>query len=156
LSFKPIKVSRSKVDLLKTLLDKIQNKCNFVKLGIENSDDLVKEHFINLKIEVQLTAEEVIQQVNDLTDQIIEEIDEHKKEKIEFYKTNSKNLVDFNNIVKELKSFHIDNTEYLKRFDANYEMVMKSYEETTNLIQKEELDIKKLKDVIFNEQILKF
>ena len=96
MSFKPIKVSRSKVDLLKTLLDKIQNKCNFVKLGIENSDDLVKEHFINLKIEVQLTAEEVIQQVNDLTDQIIEEIDEHKKEKIEFYKTNSKNLVDFN------------------------------------------------------------
>ena len=39
----------------------LKNKCNYFKLGIENSDDLVKEHCINLKCEVQLTVEEVIQ-----------------------------------------------------------------------------------------------
>ena len=50
LSIKPVKVSRGKAfDSLEILLDKIQNKCNFIKLGIVNSDDLVKEHCINLK-----------------------------------------------------------------------------------------------------------
>ena len=84
LSIKPVKVSRGKAfDSLEILLDKMQNKCNFIKLGIENSDDLVKEHCMNLKSEVQLTAEEVIQQVNDLTDQIIEEINDYEKETIQ-------------------------------------------------------------------------
>jgi hypothetical protein len=157
LSIKPVKVSRGKVfDSLEILLDKIQNKCNFIKLGIENSDDLVKDHCMNLKSEVQLTAEEVIQQVNDLTDKIIEEINDYEKETIEYNKKNSKNLVGFNNILKELESFHTKNTEYLKRFDANYEIVIKSNEDAKNLIEKAEIRIQKLKDVIFNGHLFSF
>jgi hypothetical protein len=157
LSIKPVKVSRGKAfDSLEILLDKMQNKCNFIKLGIENSDDLVKEHCMNLKSEVHLTAEEVIQQVNDLTDQIIEEINDYEKETIEYNKKNSKNLVGFNNIVKELESFHTNNTEYLKRFDANHKMVIKLNEDANNLIEKTELEIDNLKNVIFDEKFLKF
>jgi hypothetical protein len=129
---------------------------NFIKLGIENSDDLVKEHCMNLKSEVQLTAEEVIQQVNDLTDQIIEEINDYEKGTIEFNKTNSKNLAGFNNILKELESFHTNNTEYLKRFDANYEIVIKSNEDANNLIEIAEIEIQKLKDVIFDGHLFSF
>ncbi len=67
LSYKPIKVSRGKLfDSLLKSLDGIQKMRNFIKLGTENSNDLIKEHCIDLRSDVQLKAEEVIQQVNDI------------------------------------------------------------------------------------------
>jgi len=103
----PVKESRGKAfDSLEHLLDKMKNKFNFIKFGIENNDDLITEHCMNFKSEVQLTAEEVIQQVNDLTDQIIEEINQYEKETIEFNKTNSKILIGFNNILKVIQIIH--------------------------------------------------
>ena len=89
LSIMPINVSRGySYDLLEKLLDEMQKKTNIIKLGIENSNDFVKEHCMNLRSDVQLTAEEVILQVNEITTKIIEEIDEYEKELIEFNKTN--------------------------------------------------------------------
>jgi len=150
-------VSRGEAyDSLMKLLDKIQKKLNLLKLGIDNSIDLVKEHLMDLKSDVQLTAEEVIQQVNDISTKIIEEIDEYEKDLIELNKNNSKSLVDFNSIVEELESFHTLNTEYLNQYQVDDEVVKKSNEEATNLIKKAEIEIENLKDIIFNENILKF
>ncbi len=67
LSILPANVSRGEShDLLEKLLDEMQKKTSFIKLGIENSNDLVKEHCIELRSDVQLTAEEIILQVNDI------------------------------------------------------------------------------------------
>ena len=79
-----------------------------------------------------------------------------KQETIEYNKKNSKNLIDFNNIVQELESFHTKNTQYLKRFDANYEIVIKSNENANDLFKKAELEIKKLKYAIFNSRLFSF
>ncbi len=57
---------------------------NFIKLGTENSNDLIKEHCIDLRSDVQLKAEEVIQQVNDKITKLIEKIDEYQKNTIQF------------------------------------------------------------------------
>ncbi len=73
-----------------------------MKLGIENSNDLIKEHFMDLRSDVQLTAEEVILQVNDFSSKIIQKIDEYEKELIKLNKTNSESLSAFKAIVKEL------------------------------------------------------
>jgi hypothetical protein len=75
---------------------------------------------------------------------------------IEFNKTNLKYLVCFDNILKELESFHTNNTQYLKRFDANYEIVIKSNENANDLFKKAELEIKKLKYAIFNSRLFSF
>jgi len=65
LSSKPNKVSRGKVfDSSIKLLDEIQKKYNFIKLGIKNSSDFVNENCFNLKSNVQLATEEVILQIN--------------------------------------------------------------------------------------------
>jgi hypothetical protein len=79
-----------------------------------------------------------------------------KQETIEYNKKNSKNLIDFNNIVQELESFHTKNTQYLKRFDANNERVIQSNEDATNLIEIAEIEIQKLKDVIFDGKLFNF
>jgi hypothetical protein len=157
LSIIPTNVSRGKsYDLLEKLLDEMQKKNNFIKVGIENSNDFVKEHCMNLRNDVQLTAEEVILQVNDFSSKIIEEIDEYEKELIEFNNTNKESLDAFNKIVKEMESFHSINTEYLKNYKVDYEIINKANEEAANLIKKAELEIENLKDIIFDGQIFKF
>jgi len=91
LSVEPKKVSRGLAfDSLMELLDEIQKKRNIITLSINKSSDLVKEHFLELRSNVQETAEEVILQVDDISTKIMEEIDEYEKELIEFNKKNPK------------------------------------------------------------------
>ena len=88
LSIQPTKISRGKAfDALKKSLDVIQNKRGLIKLGIENSTDLRKEHCIDLRNSVQLATEEFIEQVNVLSTKIIEEINEYEKGLIEYNRT---------------------------------------------------------------------
>jgi len=156
-SIKPAKVSRGKAfDLLQHLLEEIEKKHRFIKLGITNSTDLVKTHCMNLRNDVQLTAEEAIQQINDLSSKIIEEIDEYEKKLIEYNKTISKSLNEFNKNAKELETFHLVNTEYLKKYEVDEELVIKSNKEANNLIKKAVIEIKYLHDVIFDGKLLKF
>jgi len=86
----------------------------------------------------------------------MEEIDEYEKELIEFNKKNPKLLNEYNKIAKELEIFHTINTEYLKQYEVDEKLVIKSNEEATILINKAELEIEKLKDVIFDGKILIF
>jgi hypothetical protein len=157
LSVEPKKVSRGiAFDSLMKLLDEIQKKRNIISLSINKSSDLVKEHCLELRSNVQQTAEEVILQVDDISTKIMEEIDEYEKELIEFNKKNPKLLNEYNKIAKILKTFHTINTEYLKQYEVDEKLVIKSNEEATILINKAELEIEKLKDVIFDGKILIF
>jgi len=74
LSIKPIKVSRGKVlDSLEKLLDDIHKKRNYIQLGISNSHDIVKEHFIGLRNKVELETEEAILKLNEQSTKLIEQ-----------------------------------------------------------------------------------
>ena len=151
------RVSRGETyDSLKKLLNEIEKKCSIIKLGIKNSTDLVKEHCIDLRSDVQLKTEEAIQQINDINSKIIEEIDEYEQKLINFNKTNSKSLDTFNKIVKELESCHALNTEYLNKNEVDDKLIKKSNEDATNLFKKAEIEIENVKDIIFNGNILKF
>ena len=76
--------------------------------------NLINEHCIELRSDVQLATEEVILQVNDFSSKIIKEIDEYEKESIVFNKTNPVSLDRFDTIIKELDSFYTINNEILK------------------------------------------
>jgi hypothetical protein len=142
LSVKLMRVSRGTAfDSLKKLLDEIQKNHSLLKLGIDNSTDLVNEYCLELKSEVQLAAEEIILQVDDLSTKIIEEINEYEKELIESNKTNSKSLDEFNKIAKELESFYAVNNEYLKQYIVDDEILLKSNKEASSLIRKAEMEI---------------
>jgi hypothetical protein len=141
---------------LMKLLDDIQKKLNILKLGINNGTDFVKEHCMNLRSDVQLKAEEVILKVNDISTIIIEKIDEYEKDLIELNKNNTKSLDTFNAIAEELESFHTLNTEYLNKNEVDDKKLKISNEEALNLVKKAELKINDLKNIIFDENILKF
>jgi len=157
LSKKKAKVSRGKAfhSLLK-LLDEIVEKHSLIKLGIENTTDLVYTHCMDLRNDVQLVTEKCIEQINDLSSEIIEEIDEYEQEMMEYNKNISKSLDKYNEIVKELETFHLVNTEYLKKYEVDEKLVIKSNKEATNLIKKAELEIDNLKGIIFDKRFFKF
>lgn len=97
LSIKLTKVLRGEVfDSLIKLLDVLQEKTSLIKLGIENSDDFVKEHCIDLRSEVQLTTEEVLLQVNEISTKLIKQIDEYEKKLIKSNKINTGPINHFN------------------------------------------------------------
>ena len=90
LSAKLTRVSRGKAfDSLLKLLDEIHKKHSFLKHGIENRNDLINECCVDLRSDVQLTAEEIILQVNEISGKILEDIDEYEKKLIRLNKTNS-------------------------------------------------------------------
>jgi hypothetical protein len=109
---------------------------------------------MNLRSDVQLTAEEVILQVNEISSKIIEEIDEYERNVIELNKTNS--LDALNAFAKELESFHTINTEYLKQHIVDDDKVAQSFEEATSLIKKAEIETQNLKDTSFDGKLFKF
>ena len=49
------------------MLDEIQKKTNFIKLGNENTNDFVKEYYMSLRSNVQLTTEEAIQKIKEIS-----------------------------------------------------------------------------------------
>jgi hypothetical protein len=157
LSVKLKKISRGKsFDSLEILLNEIQNKHNFIKFGIENSSDIIKEHCSELRSDVQLKAEKIILIVNEFSSKIIEEIDEYERESIEFNRTNLESVGVFKKIANELESFHSSNTEYLKHHVVDYDIVIDLNKAANILIKKAELEVKNLKDVIFDGKFLVF
>ncbi len=158
LSVKPTSISRGTAfDLLEKSINNIHKKQMQFKRCIENSSDLINDHCFELRNDVQLATEKVILQVNDFSGKIIEEIDDYEKELIEFNKTNnSVSLDEFNEIIKELESFHTVNIKHLKQYKIDDHLLDKSNQEASNLIKKAELEFKKLKNFIFDGKILKF
>jgi len=79
LSLKSVNVSRGKA--LNLLKDTLKNqKLKILKLCLENKNDFVKEHCIELRNKVQLATEEAMQQMNQFNEQLIDQIDEYEKE----------------------------------------------------------------------------
>jgi hypothetical protein len=157
LSIKPTRISRGKLfDSLEKSLDDIRKKNSFIKHGIDNSNDLIKEYCMDLRSEVQLKTEQAIEQINELNKEIIDQIDEYEQELIEFNKTNPKSFEDFNELVKELESFYNVNNEYLKQYVVDDEILLKSTVEATSLIKSVDLEIDNLKTIIFDGRFLMF
>jgi hypothetical protein len=128
LSVKPTSVSRGTIyDSLKKSLINIHKIQSRFKLGIDNRSDLINEHCIELRSDVQLATEEVILQVNDFSSKIIKEIDEYEKESIVFNKTNPVSLDQFDTIIKELDSFYSINNEILKHNEVDDNLLYENY-----------------------------
>jgi len=157
LSIEPTRISRGKAfDLFEKSLEDIEKKRSLIQLGLENGIDFVKEHCLELRNDVQLVTEKAIEQINHFNKEIIDEIDDYEQDLIEYNRNNSESLASFNEIANELELFHTVNMEYLKQYEIDDELVIKSNEEATNLIKKAELEVQNLKDAIFDGKLFKF
>ncbi len=89
LSLEVIQVSRGKTfNALQKILKDIQKEQNLFENYLTNPSDYIKEHFIDLRNEVQLAAEELHERIDDLSEEVILEINEYEKQLVGSNKIN--------------------------------------------------------------------
>ncbi len=127
-------------------------------------DDYVKEHCIELRNNVQLVAEEAIQQINDFVMLINKEIAEYEKEQLKMNRdteivdlnSSSLSLKDLNEFIKEIQSFYDENIKRLNENQFGDSVLVKLNETAINMGKKAEDKIKCLQQINFAGRILKF
>jgi hypothetical protein len=156
LSFKETQVSRGKAfDSLQDALKDLRNNKNLFKFGLYNRNDFIKEHFIDLRNEVQLATEELHEQIDDLNEKVIVEINDYEKQLIGLNKNHLESLKIFE-ILKKVESFHLKVEEYLKQPKLNDDILTKLNCDAIILKAKSDMEIKNLKEVILSGRFLKF
>ena len=154
LSLKPIELSRgTEFELLTKSKQEIQKKLAILKSLINNSDDFIKEYCIDLKNDVQLKTEQLIEQINEFSSEIISNIDIYEKENKQ---NKSVSLSDNDEIVKELELFCEKTTSHLNQFQINESDTVHLNKQSISLNKKAELEIQKLHNLLLNGNILKF
>jgi hypothetical protein len=165
LSIKPTKVSRGKdYDTFQDLLKHIGININLIKIGVNNSDDFIKEHCIEMRNEVQLVTEVTIEHINDYNSEIIKEIDKYEKERLEINKSTKKidlnsfdsSLKDLNEFLKEMQSFYDENVKCLKENQIRDSVIAKLNENAISMKKKSEDKLKCLQQINFSGRVLKF
>ena len=102
-------------DDLKAHLKEIEESLNQFKLEIEKSLETVHDFYLNLRTEIQLETEVLIERIKDISESMIKEVQD--KEKASLVYSNETNLLRFKNIAFQMESFHAEWTKYLKNHD---------------------------------------
>ena len=162
LSIKPTKVSRGKAfNTLQESFSHIRTNINLIKHGLNNRDEFIKEHCIELRNEVQLVAEEAFEQINDIIILNIKEIDEYEKEQLKSSQDMeninlSKSLLnDLNNCLKEMESFYDANIQSLNKNQLRDSLIVKLNENAIDMRNKAEYNIKNLQRINLGGKIMK-
>lgn len=159
LSIKSNEIFRGdKVHSLKTNLNDIQKAINELSYSIDHGVDCIKEHCLNLRVDVQLATESIIKEVNEKSEQILLQINQYETERIKDFeetRTNEKKA-GFIEMVEELKQFHSEWDDYIKEFMISESEVIKANRLALDLKSKSMREKAKLQNFNFNGHYLKY
>jgi len=146
----------SAFEQLQETLKQVEKNKFELKNYINNGNDCVKEYCVELKSKVQLTTEQVIDQINQLSGHVIDEIDEYEQEIIDLNKNNAESLKRFETTEQELDSFQLNANKYLESNNFNEKTLIKLNLNAKILREKAKSEIKSIKNLIFNRRFLNF
>jgi len=111
LSMPTIEVSRGKqCDTLKSYLTQIQTSHKLLNYCLNNPNDFLKEHFINMRSKIQLATDQLLTNVNDCNELLIEMIDQAEKGSRDVDLDCMKYMQEFS---KKLEYFTTETNDYL-------------------------------------------
>ena len=139
---------------MKSNLNDIQKTINEFSFAIDHGEDCIKEHYLNLRREVQLATETVINKVNEKSEQMINQINIYEQNRIYFQRRRiylkskrKQNKDTFLKTIDELKQFHNEWSDNIKNFKVNETKVKKANylaEELKTNTNRERASLKKL------------
>jgi hypothetical protein len=165
LAIKSNTVSRGKeYDTFRESLNHIKMNINLINIGVNNRDDFIKEHCIELRNEVQLVTEENIEQINDFNSEIIKRIDEYEKEQLKMNKDAKKvdlnssdsSLKNLNDFLKEMQSFYDENIKCLNENQIKDLVIVNLSKNALNMQKKSEDKLKTLQRINLCGRLMKF
>lgn len=153
----PNEVYRGKEsEQLKSNLNKLESLLNELSFDMEHGEDKIKDHCIELRIQVQLAAEQKIQEINEFNDAFIKQIDLYEKECTEKLTLDKELKSSLDAAINEVKCFLAEKRSYLGRFQISEEEIAHSNEKSNEY--KSNLDFQKMniKSLTFNNRLLEF
>ena len=141
-------------DTLKVQLDEIKLKLDRLdkdnKLGV----DKIKEYCDELRNEVQLSSEELIESINKRNMELIVEINAYeKKSMLDFKKENKTQLDSF---IQEMRGFHAKWNDYLKQIKLEYNDLKKGSNEASVRLEQIKKEEHRFLFKLFNDKLLTY
>jgi hypothetical protein len=145
------------VDELKVKLVDLKNECEKFKFNMHNGVDQVREHCIQLRNQVHLETDILIEEVHGLNEKLIGEIDKYEQLCLESF--NGKIVSykkDVGEILDEIDQYHDDTSRYLTEFITDDDKVADFLSKSNSYLQTMKERENSLKKIKFGSQILKF
>ena len=133
---------------LKKSLNEIRNCIEGLSFSIATSVDEIREYCLNLRNQVALETELVIKQLQDLSDELINDINNYEAKCIANIESDELNKEKFNNLLNEMKFFHREWSEYLKKHQLQEVDIAKANEKAN------ELEKKFLKEKVYLDRLI--
>jgi hypothetical protein len=146
------------IELFQQSLDRIKETIIQLSFTINNSDEQIQEHCMNIKNDIQLTKEEAIEHISDLSEQLIQDVNEYERKCIRLNRMNSFDYKHYLNVLNELEMFHSKWSQYLMRSSVliKNEIILEANKNAIDLNKKAEKEKSNLWDMIFNGDMVYF
>jgi hypothetical protein len=159
ITVEPMEISRGEnYEKLQESMNKLQSIIQLLWSDCENGTDIIRD-YCNEQIRlIQISTENKIEQINKLSDELIEFVKEYERTCIESYSNKNKSKIeeDINTIIQEANTFISEKKAYLQQLITNDDEIKvfnKASEDLKIALNKKE---KKLKSLIFDEKLIKF
>ncbi len=116
----------------------------------------VKEHCIELRLDVDLATETAIEEIRQPRDTIIKQIDDYEAKTFALIQTEEKTRNEFESSIKSMDEFSKEWRSYLTKAKIDEKEVEVSNEAALGLIMKEEREKRKLNSFVFNKKMILF
>ena len=132
---------------LKQNLDELAHKNKFC---IER----IKEHCDNLRNEVQLSSEELIETIKKHNMDLIDQINAYEKNSTHDF--NQENKAKFDNFINDLYAFHTKWIENFKQFNLDDNELKSASTEACKFLEQIKIENEQVLDKVFNGNVLRF
>jgi hypothetical protein len=126
----------TRVEELKIKLDEVKTKCDSFKFYLDNESDKINEHCNQLRNQVDLQTELVIQKAQKFNESLRSDIGKYEKDTIETFKqTKLERHKDANTFIAEIQEFHAYTSKYLSEFKIDENVIDNSLTTAVEIIQ---------------------
>ena len=157
---KPKQVYRGELaEKLRTNLSQVNVKMMSLTQEIDHAVDKIKEHFRNLRYEVQLSKETIIEEINKIGDAFFNTIENTEKRCIknlelnEAYKLKQEEL---NKMIDEINDDCREKNNYLNQTYISEETISKYLSQTSEYIKKLDKGLNEINSLRYDGKLMKF
>ena len=140
------------VEKLKLHLNLIRKQIDSFDFYLANSVDCVKEHCLKLRNAISLEAQVRVKRIQEVEDELIQEVLEYENKCFQ----NELKKCDIDQFVKEMKDFHQEWSEYLKKYQINDAEMALANESASDLKSRFKKEMINFFEKAFNKRLMKF
>jgi hypothetical protein len=147
----------SNVEELKSKLDEIKVKSDDLKANFDNGTDQIKEYCIQLRNQVHLQTDILLEQIHEFNEKMIAEIDQYEGQCVSSFNNKSPKYNNENmQFLSEINNFYTENAKYLSEFRIDDAKIHDGLVLADSYLKKLNREDSALKKIKFNKKLMEF